>query len=565
VFLDLYPTITFEMKNWATRDASFATIAVIAALAPFLNKAFHIDDPLFLWMAQQVSQHPADPYGFSVNWYVSAKPVFSVMQNPPLNAYYLALAASFLGWSELAMHGAFLIPAVLAVLGTFLLAQRLSGSPLLAALLMLFTPVFLVSATTVMCDVWLLALWVWSVNYWLRGLERPSYLLLLVASLLAAAAALTKYFGLSLVPLLAVYTLVQDRRPTTRLLFLLIPVAVIVIYEAMTKAKYGQGLFGNAMIYPWQATAKAEKQLLGQFLTGLSFTGGCLFSALFYAPFLKSRKVLISGIAIFVALLPLFYLGIARGLSSKTDVIAVTAEGALFATIGIGVLALALADVVQQKTADSLLLSVWVFGTFFFATVMNWSITSRTLLPMAPAVAILLIRRFKISTVVAGAVTGGRGLPILPLRTAAATWWPLLPAALVSLLITTADYKLADTARLAARSFQNRFRNEPGTVWFEGHWGFQYYMEQWGAKPLDRAERGMISGDVLIVPLSNSNVSPTPPGPTTGPSEQVNFPQFLLATMSPEMHAGFYSSRWGPLPWVFGRIPPEQYLTFRIK
>jgi 4-amino-4-deoxy-L-arabinose transferase-like glycosyltransferase len=565
VFLDLYPTITFEMKNSPTRDAFFATIAVIAALAPFLNKAFHIDDPLFLWIAHQISQHPADPFGFSVNWYVSAKPMFSVMQNPPLNAYYMALAASFLGWSELAMHGAFLVPAVAAVLGTFFLAQRLSGSPLLAALLMLFTPVFLVSATTVMCDVWLLALWVWSVDCWLRGLERHDYWLLLLASLLAAAAALTKYFGASLVPLLAVYTLVQNRRLTSRLLFLLIPVAVIGIYEAMTRAKYGQGLFSSATIYPWQATAKAEKQLSGQFLTGLSFTGGCLFSALFYAPLLKSRKVLISGMAIFLALLPFFYFGIGRGFTSRSDVIAVTVEGALFATIGIGILALALADVVQQKTADSLLLSLWVFGTFFFATIMNWSITSRTLLPMAPAVAILLIRRFKTSTVVAAAVTGGRGLPILPLRTAAATWWPLLPAALVSLLITTADYKLADTARLATSSFQKRFQTEPGAVWFEGHWGFQYYMEQWKAKPLDRAERGMISGDVLIVPLSNSNVSPTPPVPTTGPPEQVNYPEFLLATMSPEMHAGFYSSRWGSLPWVFARIPPEQYLIFRIK
>jgi 4-amino-4-deoxy-L-arabinose transferase-like glycosyltransferase len=463
------------------------------------------------------------------------------------------------------MHGAFLVPAVAAVLGTFFLAQRLSGSPLLAALLMLFTPVFLVSATTVMCDVWLLALWVWSVDCWLRGLERHDYWLLLLASLLAAAAALTKYFGASLVPLLAVYTLVQNRRLTSRLLFLLIPVAVIGIYEAMTRAKYGQGLFSSATIYPWQATAKAEKQLSGQFLTGLSFTGGCLFSALFYAPLLKSRKVLISGMAIFLALLSFFYFGIGRGFTSRSDVIAVTVEGALFATIGIGILALALADVVQQKTADSLLLSLWVFGTFFFATIMNWSITSRTLLPMAPAVAILLIRRFKTSTVVAAAVTGGRGLPILPLRTAAATWWPLLPAALVSLLITTADYKLADTARLAASSFQKRFQNEPGAVWFEGHWGFQYYMEQWKAKPLDRAERGMISGDVLIVPLSNSNVSPTPPVPTTGPPEQVNYPQFLLATMSPEMHAGFYSSRWGSLPWVFARIPPEQYLIFRIQ
>jgi 4-amino-4-deoxy-L-arabinose transferase-like glycosyltransferase len=563
VFLDLYPTITFEMRNSAIRGAFFATIAVIAALVPFLNKAFHIDDPLFLWMAQHVSQHPADPYGFSVNWYVSAKPTFSIMQNPPLNAYYMALAAKFLGWSELAMHGAFLVPAVAAVLGTFFLAQRLSGSPLTGALLMLFTPVFLVSATTVMCDVWLLALWVWSVDFWLRGLERQSYWLLLLASLLAAAAALTKYFGVSLVPLLAVYTLVRERRLTSRLLFLLIPIAIIGIYEGMTKAKYGQGLFSNAMIYPWQGPVKAGKQLSGQFLTGLSFTGGCLFPALFYAAFLKSRKVLIGGTAIFLALLPLFYLWVARGLTSRTDVIAVTVEGALFATIGIGILALAVADLIQQKTADSLLLSLWVFGTFFFATMMNWSITSRTILPMAPAVVILLIRQS--SAAVAAAVTGGRGLPILPLRTAAATWWPLLPAALVSLLVTAADYKLADTARFASKSFQNRFRNEPGTVWFEGHWGFQYYMEHWKAKPLDRIERRIISGDVLIVPLSTTNVSPTPPVPTTSPPEQVNYPQSVLATMSPGMRAGFYSSKWGSLPWVFSRIPPEQYLIFRVK
>src|SRR5438067_699654 len=140
-----------RLSSATGREAFLAIAAVVAALAPFLNKAFHIDDPLFLWMAQQISQHPADPYGFSVNWYVSAKPMFSIMQNPPLNAYYIALAAKFLGWTELAMHGAFLVPAVAAVLGTFFLAQRLSGSPLLGALLMLFTPGFLVSATTVLC------------------------------------------------------------------------------------------------------------------------------------------------------------------------------------------------------------------------------------------------------------------------------------------------------------------------------------------------------------------------------------------------------------------------------
>src|SRR5437763_13753924 len=114
-------------------------------------------------------------------------------------------------------------------------------------------------------------------------------------------------------------------------------------------------------------------------------------------------------------------------------------------------------------------------------------------------------------------------------------------------------------------SVQCLFRDESGDVRIEGHCGFQYYMEHRKAKPLDRTERRIISGDVLIVPLSNSNVSPTPPVPTSGPPEQVNYPQSLLATMSPGMRAGFYSSKWGSLPWVFSRVPPEQYLIFRVK
>jgi len=534
------------MKNLATRDAFFAIFAVIAALCPFLNKAFHIDDPLFLWIAQQVSQHPGDPYGFSLNWYGYAQPIFSIMQNPPLSSYYIALAATFLGWSEPAMHAAFLVPAVAATLGTLFLARRLCDSPLLAALLTLFTPVFLVSATGVMCDVWLLALWLWSVESWLRGLERHSYRFLLLASVLAAAAALTKYFGASLVPLLAAYTLVRDRRFTYRLLFLLIPVMVIIMYEVMTKAKYGEGLFSDAMIYPWTHTTSAEKHLFARFITGLSFTGGCLFPAVFYVPFLKSRRILISGLVIFVALLLLLYFGIGRGLATGPK--AITAPEALFATIGIGILALAVTDVVQRRTADSVLLSLWVIGTFFFAAIMNWSITARTLLPMAPAAMILLLRRFNTSQ-----ASNGRTL-----------WWPLLPAALVSLLVTTADYKFANTARLASSDFQNRFQTEPGTVWFEGHWGFQYYMEQWRAKPEDQNERGILSGDLLIIPVNNTNISETLPV-ITSRTGQLNFPQFLLATMSLETGAGFYSSRWGPLPWVFARIPPEPYLVFRVK
>jgi 4-amino-4-deoxy-L-arabinose transferase-like glycosyltransferase len=132
-------------------------LVVLAALAPFLAKPFNIDDPLFLWTARQIQSHPADPYGFMVNWYGTADPMWWVTDNPPLASYYLALAAGVLGWSEVALHFAFLLPAVAAILGTHRLARRFCSLPMLAALATLFTPVFLVSGTTVMCDVMMLA------------------------------------------------------------------------------------------------------------------------------------------------------------------------------------------------------------------------------------------------------------------------------------------------------------------------------------------------------------------------------------------------------------------------
>ena len=143
------------MKNLSPKFV--LTAITVAVLAPFLDKAFHIDDPLFLWMAQQISKHPLDPYGFDVNWTSFPQPMWMVMQNPPFCSYFIAAAAAISGWSEVGLHLALILPAVAAVLGTYAIARRLCPNPTTAAILTLFTPVFLVSATNLMCDVILLA------------------------------------------------------------------------------------------------------------------------------------------------------------------------------------------------------------------------------------------------------------------------------------------------------------------------------------------------------------------------------------------------------------------------
>src|ERR1700751_4571012 len=78
------------------------TAATLACLLPFLGKAFHIDDPLFIWTARHVVSEPLNFYNFNVNWSGREEAMSTAMKNPPLAAYYLALVGTLLGWSEIA-------------------------------------------------------------------------------------------------------------------------------------------------------------------------------------------------------------------------------------------------------------------------------------------------------------------------------------------------------------------------------------------------------------------------------------------------------------------------------
>ena len=84
-------------------------------LAPFAGKAIHIDDPMYLWAAHQIQSEPFDFYGFDVNWYGNEKSMVEANKNPPLVSFYLAFSAALLGWSELALHLAMLLPAMAAI------------------------------------------------------------------------------------------------------------------------------------------------------------------------------------------------------------------------------------------------------------------------------------------------------------------------------------------------------------------------------------------------------------------------------------------------------------------
>ena len=63
---------------------------VAAATVPFLGKAFHIDDPLYLAVARQILAKPWDPFGAEILWEKSPEYLFDADFNPPLWNYLMA-------------------------------------------------------------------------------------------------------------------------------------------------------------------------------------------------------------------------------------------------------------------------------------------------------------------------------------------------------------------------------------------------------------------------------------------------------------------------------------------
>src|SRR5208282_1012036 len=98
--------------------------------------------------------------------------------------------------------------------------------------------------------------------------------------------------------------------------------------------------------------------------------------------------------------------------------------------------------------------------------------------------------------------------------------------------------------------------------WYEGHWGFQYYLDLAGAQALDLKNQSLKAGDILAMPVHNVYISqPNPGAADVREIIAVQGPRWLT-TWSEDVGAGFYSSVPGPLPFAFGRVPPEKVIVY---
>ncbi|MGO9703944.1 MAG: glycosyltransferase family 39 protein [Limisphaerales bacterium] len=496
---------------------------------------------------------------FKVNWWGSAIPMWVANYNPPLLSYFLAGVASLFGWSEIVLHLACLVVAFLAALGVYSLAQMWCQRPLLATMVAIFTPAFLVSSTTLMCDVMMLGFWIWAIVLWERALgNRQSRWQFIGAGVLAGLAVLTKYSAITLLPLLPILSILRTRKLGWWLLGLTVPVFMLAGYELITARMYGKGLFFAAVHYAQTVHIGFPGGWKASGIIGLAFAGGSLLPLLFFAPLLWRRRVLLAGgIVILGALLLTFRLCNNLGLMcmapdldpmKRWDFLI---QAVLLTAGGLHLLLLVVAETWRRRDAVTITLALWTIGVICFATVLNWTVNVRSFLPVVPAAAILLVRRLE----------AARG------NSVADGWllWPLIPAAAITLSIVIADYQLANSARTAAEQITLKYKSTSHQLWFEGHGAFQYYMEKLGGLPID-VERSLLQPDDTVVVPVIGIYTILPPG-SVGWVEDLQYaPSSWMNLMGRTENgaAGFYGANWGPVPFTIGKLPFQDYYVVKV-
>jgi hypothetical protein len=509
-----------------------ALLCGIGVLYCVLNafKPIQIDDAAYYYFARQMQQDPLNPYGFLLLWYDVPNQANGILA-PPLLPYTWALALRILDVLHLGdspvLCKLLLLPwPLVLVFGLHALFRRFAeGWALPLTVFTVFSPTLLPSLN-LMLDVPALGLTLWSIYLFLRACDEDDIKRAVMAGLMAGLAIQTKYTGLVAPAVMVLGGALFGR-------WRLIPAAVLttaqvfVCWELLMALGYDRSHFFN--------TASGQSLMVGE--------GGPLAKL---TAFLEEKQVflpvlftLVGSVAPALIVLGLAALGLGRRL---LVVIAVMLYWGILA-IAMDYKHLGLVTQQQLESVAQGIHFVWEFklsdaiflvygvGAFAVLTAIavqllwlrpsapgglagpgSWKQTIFLLLWLAVEVAFYFpltpfpaVRRVLGFTVVATLLTGQLLAQTCQTLSVRRNVQVIVAGGVVlGLAYFALDFWNARSQHAAANEAADWIQARGGTrVWYMGHWGFQYYAEHRGMKPVfDYHYRGerINAGDYLVAP-----------------------------------------------------------------
>lgn len=526
--------------------ASLKPLLVLALLFTVLNafKPLCIDDALYYYHAKQISEHPLDPYGFAVFWNDRPEPAVQNLA-PVLMQYWWAIAIRLFG-NHPFIWKLWLFPyALLLVFSVHRLLRRFaSGYENILTWMIVISPVLLPSFN-LMLDVPVLALGLFAIVIFLLASERDSYPLAALAGLVAGIAAQTKYNGLVAPAVVLLHSLIF-RKLRFGLLAATIAGIFFISWEAFIVLSAGRSHF------------LAQSQTYGS------------VNPLAKYAYLSWPLVNIMGaVAPFFTLIALIALGVRKRLLSLAAALVV-----------LGYLALAIVPARLQTfsrdleshepglTLAHLIFSI--YGTAFFVSVLlvirkqvglaeksdgfrtmwqehktelflaGWwilEIIAYFVLSPIPAVrrvlALLVVSTLLIARLLSRVIAPGK---VLVRRVA-------LGSMLLGLLFYAVDFRDAYVEKAAVEQSRQQISAiaPAATRWYVARWGFQFYAEQAGMKPVLPDQSDFQPGDWLVI--SDSIYFPKPVEAHINRYKIIPVAQVVLEDRLPlRTMLGYYSS-----------------------
>jgi len=532
----------------------FLIAVQLMLLLPWVKQPMHMDDGIYVDLGRNVFKSPWHPEDLPYIFEGQALPDLAGHSHPPFLGYWIALLLWLGGGRniEMTLHLGFLLFPILFGIGMYRLSLRFAGGYAVSATLLAITsPALIVMSHTVMTDIPTLALSTLAIALYVCGIDDGKQYKLWLSGILLAAASLCSYTALPVAGLCWLYAALKRSTLRAARWAPLVAILAMIFWLAYSSYHFGRFVGGDVWDYIVQSGSFGWQTLFNKALAFLTFLVPTLLLPL---PLLQSvfkqvnRTVVLLSVAVAAVVT---YLSVGNYSFAEQCFVAILLLLGGWLIVGLALKVSRVLSSVSARRSDVLFLAAWLGLITVQVLVLFTSGMARYLLPLLPPIVLLIFQR-------SSAEPENR----LRLSTLVAVFAGLV----LGISLSSADYEMARAHQQSALSLGRELENWKNKTSFGAEWGFRYYMSEQGFRQFTGDSDDLRGGQFVISPLH------AVPYSIAQDVESMLVPAFQqewhsripIHLMSKTLHAGFYSSAWGLLPFAISTAPVEEITVRQV-
>ncbi|NES99978.1 MAG: glycosyltransferase family 39 protein [Sphaerospermopsis sp. SIO1G1] len=514
------------------------------------NKAYHIDDTVHLETAQWIIKNPLNPMSGMINWDQNEAPIHNLNQ-PHLYFYILAIWGIFFGFSEASTHILQSFFTLICIVLVYLITKIIiPNHRILITGLLTLSPAFIVGQN-LMVDIPLLSFFLGFYYCLINPQIESEKKRLILAGVIAGFACLIKYSALPLLLVMLLYIILKRRFELIWTFF--IPIIILLLWSGFNYFDYGA----------IHILDRPRRELTISIIFDMSRSWLiCLGSIIPYSMvwlinIKKDSKNVNLVFKIFVTLSLIVLVILISGLYFNVinEKIVEKYLKLLFFSNGITISIILLTHfvfesikilVMKELNHSIILLYLWLISSAAFIIIFSPFLATRHILLVIVPITLILVNCSGINSSLLWKITA------------------ISVTTFLALALGISDRIWANYYRENAVLIREQLPKK-STIYFTGHWGWQWYAKKNGMQQLESLNPQIKPGDYLVYPqgIHQQRLDKIPSQYKLKfvreyKNEPSRFTFFKTDT------GRFYASSFNKLPWLVNRRSFDSIIVYKV-